>query len=66
MNKSIIIIGIIIVVIGVMWPLLSKLPIGRLPGDIAIKKDGFSLYLPITTMIIVSIVLSVIIWFFRK
>lgn len=66
MNKTIIIIGIIIVVIGVMWPLLSKLPIGRLPGDIAIKKDGFSLYLPITTMIIVSIVLSVIIWFFRK
>jgi hypothetical protein len=66
MNKTIISIGLVIVVIGVLWPLLSKLPFGRLPGDIAIKKDGFGLYLPITTMIIVSIVLSVIFWFFRK
>jgi hypothetical protein len=66
MNKTIITIGLVIVVIGVLWPLLSKLPFGRLPGDIAIKKDGFGFYLPITTMIIVSIVLSVIIWFFRK
>ncbi len=66
MNKTIITIGLVIVVIGVLWPLLSKLPFGRLPGDIAIKKDGFGFYLPISTMIIVSIVLSVIIWFFRK
>ncbi len=66
MNKTIITIGLVIVVIGVLWPLLSKLPFGRLPGDIAIKKDGFGFYLPITTMVIVSIVLSVIIWFFRK
>jgi len=66
MNKTIITIGIAIVVIGVMWPLLSKLPFGRLPGDIVIKKDGLGFYLPITTMIIVSIVLSVIIWLFRK
>ncbi len=66
MNKTIITIGLIIVAIGVMWPLLSKLPFGRLPGDLAFKKDGFSFYLPITTMIIVSIVLSLIFWFFRK
>ena len=66
MNKAIIIIGLIIVVIGILWPLLIKLPIGKLPGDIAIKKDGFSFYLPITSMIIVSIVLSVIFWIFRK
>jgi hypothetical protein len=66
MNKTIITIGLVIVVIGVLWPLLSKLPFGRLPGDIAIKKDGFGFYLPITTMIVVSIALSVIIWFFRK
>ena len=66
MNKAIIIIRLIIVIIGVLWPLLIKLPIGKLPGDIAIKKDGFSFYLPITSMIIVSIVLSVIFWIFRK
>ncbi|MFK7816331.1 MAG: DUF2905 domain-containing protein [Gammaproteobacteria bacterium] len=66
MNKTIITIGLAIIVIGVLWPLLSKLPFGRLPGDIIFKKDGFGFYLPITTMIIVSIVLSVLIWFFKK
>ncbi len=66
MNKTIIAIGLIIVAIGVMWPLLSKLSLGRLPGDIVFKKDGFGFYFPITTMIIVSIILSVIIWFLRK
>ena len=66
MNKTIVTIGIIIVLIGLFWPLLSKLPFGRLPGDIAIKKDGFSFYFPITTMIIVSIVLTAILWFFKK
>ncbi len=66
MNKTIITIGIILVIIGVMWPFLIKIPIGKLPGDIVFKKDGFSFYFPITTMIIISIVLSVIVWFFRK
>ena len=66
MNRTIVTIGIIIVLIGLFWPLLSKLPFGRLPGDIAIKKDGFSFYFPITTMIIVSIVISLLLWFFKK
>ena len=66
MNKIIITIGIILVIIGLLWPFITKLPIGKLPGDLVIKKEGFSLYLPITTMIIISIILSVILWFFRK
>ena len=66
MNKTVITIGIILVIIGLLWSYITKIPIGKLPGDIVFKKDGFSFYFPITTMIIISIVLSVIVWFFRK
>ena len=66
MNRTIIIIGLIIVVIGLTWPVLSKLPLGRLPGDIIIKKEDFSFYFPITTMILVSIILTALFYFFKK
>ena len=66
MNKILITIGIIILLLGILWPVLNKLPIGKLPGDIVVKKDGFSFYLPITTMIIVSVLISILLWFFKK
>ncbi|MCY4642213.1 MAG: DUF2905 domain-containing protein [Gammaproteobacteria bacterium] len=66
MNKILVLIGLAILVIGLLWPLISKMPFGKLPGDIAIKKEGFQLYFPITTMIIISLVLSVILWLFKK
>ena len=66
MNKTIIVIGIVIVLVGLAWPLISKFPLGRLPGDIIYKKEGFSFYFPITSMIIVSIVISLFLYFFRK
>jgi len=66
MSRTLIIIGLVVVAVGVLWPWLSKLPLGRLPGDIVIEKENFRLYFPITTMIIVSIVVSIILWFFRK
>lgn len=66
MPRLLIAIGIVLIVAGLLWPLIAKLGLGRLPGDIAIKKDGFSFYFPITTSIIVSIVVTVIFWLFRK
>lgn len=66
MQKALIIIGITIAVIGLAWPWLSKLPIGRLPGDIIIDKPGMKVYIPVTTMIIVSAVISLLIWLFRR
>ena len=66
MNKILVFIGLVIIAVGLLWPVISKMPFGKLPGDIAIKKDGFQLYFPITTMIIISLVLSVILWLFRK
>ena len=66
MQKTLIIIGIAILIMGLLWPWLGKLPLGRLPGDIIIDKPNMKLYFPITTMIIISIVISVILWLFRK
>ena len=66
MSKNLIILGIVIVVAGLLWPWLSKLPLGHLPGDIVIKREHFSFYFPITTMILVSIVISVLFRFFGK
>ncbi len=66
MQKTLIIIGIILVLAGLLWPWVGKLPFGKLPGDIIIDKPGFRLYFPITTMIIISVAISVILWLFRK
>lgn len=66
MNKSIIYIGILIIAVGLLWPWITKIPLGRLPGDIVIKKEGFQLYFPITTLIIISLVISLLLWLFKK
>ena len=66
MAKLLIILGIILVIIGLLWPWLSKLGLGHLPGDIRIQRDGFNFYFPITTSILVSLALSVVLWLMRK
>jgi hypothetical protein len=67
MGKMLIIMGLIIAAIGVLFVLAGKIPwLGRLPGDIYIKKESFSFYFPLATSILVSIVLSLIIWLLRR
>jgi Protein of unknown function (DUF2905) len=66
MQKSLILLGVAIVVIGVLWPWLSKIPFGRLPGDIIIDKPGFKMFFPVTSMLLVSGIISLVMWFFRK
>ena len=66
MQKTLILIGVLIVIAGLGWPWLSKIPLGRLPGDIVIDKPGFKLFFPITSMLIVSGLVSLIMWLFRK
>jgi hypothetical protein len=60
MQKLWIVIGLALVALGLFWPWLSTLGLGRLPGDIVIEREGFSFYFPITTLIIISIVLALI------
>jgi hypothetical protein len=66
MQKTLIYIGLAILLAGVLWPWLVKLPIGRLPGDIVINRPGLKVYVPVSTMVLLSIVLSILAWFFRK
>ncbi|WP_368505486.1 DUF2905 domain-containing protein [Alkalihalophilus sp. As8PL] len=65
-SKVLIGIGVICIVVGLLWPLLSKTSIGRLPGDILIKRENSTFYFPIMTSIVVSIVLSLILFLFGR
>ena len=70
MQRLIIIAGIVLLVAGLAWPWLSHSSwwrwIGRLPGDIHVEREGYSFYFPLATGIVLSIVISVLIWLFRK
>lgn len=66
MRRTLIIVGVLLVLVGVALPWLSRLPLGRLPGDIVIVRPGFRFYFPITTMIIVSIIVTVLLHIFRR
>jgi len=65
-SRWLIIAGVVLIALGLAWPLITKLGLGRLPGDIRIEREGFSFYFPITTGLIISIALSLILWLFRK
>jgi len=64
--KWLIMVGLIFVAAGLLWPLMSKLGLGRLPGDIVVRRDGFSLYFPLMTCLVISVVVSIVIWIFRR
>jgi hypothetical protein len=66
MSRTLIIIGLVLVFAGVLWPWLGRIGLGRLPGDFLIEGEKFTFYAPITTGILVSIVLSLILWFFNR
>jgi hypothetical protein len=66
MARWLIILGIVLVVAGLAWPWISKLGLGRLPGDIVVERQNFRLYLPITTSIVISVVLSLVLWFLNR
>jgi hypothetical protein len=66
MQRMLITAGVLIALVGLLWPWVSKLPLGRLPGDIMIDRPGFKLFAPFTTMIIVSLVLSLLVWLLRR
>ncbi len=52
--------------VGILWPWLIKLGLGRLPGDIIIERENFRFYFPLTTSILISLILSLLIWLFRR
>ena len=66
MQRALIVSGIALVIIGVAWPWISKLGLGRLPGDIRIESGNGGFYFPIVTCLIISVVLSLVLWFLRR
>jgi hypothetical protein len=70
MARFLIILGAALVVLGFAWPLLAKLGLGRLPGDILVQRENFTLFIPLTSGLIVSIVISLVVsvvfWIARK
>ncbi|MGD2081490.1 MAG: DUF2905 domain-containing protein [Chromatiales bacterium] len=66
MQRFLVILGLAITAVGVLWPWLGKLPLGRLPGDIVVEREGFRFFFPITTMVLASLVISLLLWLFRR
>jgi hypothetical protein len=66
MQRALIVAGLVLVVVGLLWPWLSRIPFGRLPGDLRFERDGFTFFFPLTTGIVISIIASLIIWWLRR
>ena len=66
MQRILIAIGALLLVAGLLWPWLSRLGLGRLPGDIHVETENGGFYFPITTCVIISVVVSLVLWFIRR
>jgi hypothetical protein len=65
-QRTLIILGLVILAIGLLWPWLGKLPFGRLPGDIVVRREQFSLFFPFTSMVVLSVLASLLLWWLRR
>ena len=66
MNRLLVILGTALILIGIAWPWVKRLPLFRLPGDIVVDRPGFKFFFPIATMLLVSVVVSLIAWLMRR
>jgi hypothetical protein len=66
MNKTLVIVGTVILLIGLFWRPLAAIPLFRLPGDLVIDRPGLKVFFPITSMIVISVVVSLLMWLFRR
>ncbi len=66
MARFLIILGLLILAIGLLWPVLARIGLGRLPGDIVIQRGNFTFYFPLVTCILISVLLSVAFWLFNR
>jgi hypothetical protein len=62
MARTLIVLGLVILVVGLLWPYLSRIGLGRLPGDIVIERENMTFYFPLMTCLLASVVLSLVFW----
>jgi DUF2905 family protein len=65
-RRILIVAGVVLIAAGLLWPLIARLGLGRLPGDIAIERDNVRFYFPIVTSLVISVVLTLLFWLFRR
>ena len=66
MSRFLVYLGLVLVAVGLLWPLVEKLGLGRLPGDFVIGRGSFRLYIPLATSLVISVALSVLVWVLRR
>jgi hypothetical protein len=66
MQRLLIVLGVLFLVAGVAWPWLTRIGLGRLPGDIHVERDGWSFHFPIVTCVVISLAVTLLLWLFRK
>jgi hypothetical protein len=66
MQRALIVIGLAVVLVGLAWPWLRRLGLGRLPGDIYVRGEHGSFYFPLTTCILLSVALSLVLWLIHR
>lgn len=66
MSRTLIVFGLVLVAAGVLWPWLGKLGLGQLPGDIMIERRTYSFYFPLMTSILLSVVISLVLWLVNR
>jgi len=62
MSRTLIIVGLVLVAAGLLWPVIGKLGLGQLPGDIRIERENYSFYFPVMTSLLISVMLSIVLW----
>ncbi len=66
MNKTLVLAGVLLIAVGLCWPWVSRIPFGKLPGDITVVRENVRFYFPVTTCIVISIIVTLLFRIFRK
>jgi len=64
--RLLVLFGLVLVALGLLWPWIAKLGLGRLPGDIAIEREGLRVYIPLASSLLVSAAISLVLWLFNR
>ncbi|MBS1262927.1 MAG: hypothetical protein MAG715_00092 [Methanonatronarchaeales archaeon] len=65
-GRALVLAGLLLIIAGLLWPLIPGVGLGRLPGDVVIEREGFSFYLPVTTMVLLSLAISALLWLVQR
>ncbi len=65
-QRLLIVLGLVILIVGITWPFLSRIGLGRLPGDIVVQRGGTTFYFPLVTCIVISVVVSALFWLLNR